>query len=91
MDDLETCRQIRANPATSQTRIIILTAYDSRDRLEESIVAGADDFLGKPVDLTELQVRINSMLKVKDLQDEAERLEAYIKSMHDLRPPAPPQ
>jgi len=85
MDGMETCRQLRERPTTRHIRIIMLTAYDSRDRLEESIVAGADDFLGKPVNLAELQVRVGSMLKVKDMQDEVERLEAYIKSMNDLR------
>jgi DNA-binding response OmpR family regulator len=85
MNGMETCRQLRERPTTRHIRIIMLTAYDSRDRLEESIVAGADDFLGKPVNLAELQVRIGSMLKVKDMQDEVERLEAYIKSMNDLR------
>ena len=85
LDGMETCRRLRAQPATRNVRIIILTAYNQRERLEESIRAGADDFLGKPVDLTELRVRIRSMLKVKDMTDEAERLEAYIQSMKSLR------
>jgi putative two-component system response regulator len=85
LDGLETCRQLRARPATRDIRIIMMTAYDSRDRLEDSIVAGADDFIGKPVNLTELQVRIGSMLKVKDMADEVARLEAYIKSLDQLR------
>jgi DNA-binding response OmpR family regulator len=85
MDGMETCRQLRERPTTRNIRIIMLTAYDSRDRLEESIVAGADDFLGKPVNLAELQVRVRSMIKVKNMADEVERLEAYIKSMDALR------
>jgi DNA-binding response OmpR family regulator len=89
LDGLETCRRLRERPVTQRIRIIMLTAFDTRDRLEESIVAGADDFLGKPVNLAELQVRVQSMLKVRDMQDEVERLEAYIKSMNDLRSQAP--
>lgn len=85
LDGLDTCRELRKRPVTKHCRIIMLTAYDTRDRLEESIVAGADDFLGKPVDLTELQIRVRSMLKVKDMADEVERLEAYIRSMQALR------
>jgi DNA-binding response OmpR family regulator len=85
LDGLDTCKELRKRPVTKNCRIIMLTAFDTRDRLEESIVAGADDFLGKPVDLTELQVRVRSMLKVKDMADEVDRLEAYIKSMQELR------
>jgi DNA-binding response OmpR family regulator len=85
LDGMETCRQLRARTATRNVRVIILTAYDQRERLEESIAAGADDFLGKPIDLTELRVRVRAMLRVKDMSDEVERLEAYIRSMQALR------
>ena len=85
LNGMETCKQLRERPTTSHIRVIILTAYDLRERLEESIVAGADDFLGKPIDVTELRIRVRSMLKVKDMQDEVERLESYINSMKSLR------
>ncbi len=85
LDGMATCRQLRERPTTRNIRIIILTAYDTRDRLEEAIAAGADDFLGKPIDLTELHIRVRSMLKVKDMNDEADRLEAYIQSMKSMR------
>jgi DNA-binding response OmpR family regulator len=85
LNGMETCKRLRERPTTSHIRVIILTAYDTRDRLEESIVTGADDFLGKPIDLTELRIRVRAMLKVKDMQDEVDRLEAYITSMKSLR------
>ena len=85
LDGMETCRRLRERPTTRDIRIIMLTAYDTRDRLDEAIVAGADDFLGKPIDMTELRIRVRSMLKVKDMSDEVERLEAYIRSMKTLR------
>ena len=85
LDGMETCRRLRAQPTTHRPRVIILTAYDMRERLEQAITAGADDFLGKPIDLTELRIRVRSMLKVKDMVDEVDRLEAYIKSMKSLR------
>ncbi len=85
LNGMDTCKRLREQPATRNIRTIILTAYDQRDRLEESIAAGADDFLGKPIDLTELRVRVRAMLRVKDMSDEVERLEAYIRSMQSLR------
>jgi DNA-binding response OmpR family regulator len=85
LDGMETCRRLRERPTTRNIRIIILTAYDTRDRLEETIRAGADDFLGKPIDLTELRIRVRSLLRVKDMADEVDRLEAYITSMRQMR------
>jgi putative two-component system response regulator len=85
LDGIETCKRLRERPTTRAARVIILTAYDTRDRLEESIAAGADDFLGKPINLTELRLRVTSMLKVKDTADAVERLEAYIRSLKELR------
>jgi DNA-binding response OmpR family regulator len=85
LDGMATCRRLRELPATQNIRVIILTAYDMRERLEEAITAGADDFLGKPIDLTELSIRVRSMLTVKSMRDEVERLEAYIQSMKQLR------
>jgi two-component system cell cycle response regulator len=89
LNGMETCKRLRERPTTRNIRVIILTAYDQRERLEESIAAGADDFLGKPIDLTELRIRVRSMLKVRDMQDEVDRLEAYINSMKSLRQEAP--
>lgn len=85
LNGMETCRRLREKDTTSHLRVIMLTGYDTRDRLEESIVTGADDFLGKPVDLTELRIRVRSMLKVKDMSDEVERLESYIHSLKVMR------
>jgi DNA-binding response OmpR family regulator len=85
LNGMETCRRLRERPTTRNIRVIFLTAYDTRDRLEEAIIAGADDFLGKPVDITELLIRVRAMLKVKNLSDEVERLETYVKTMNDQR------
>jgi CheY-like chemotaxis protein len=85
LDGIEACKKIRATESLAPTRIIILTAYNTRDRLEESIAAGADDFLGKPIDSLELKVRVRSILKVKDISDQVERLLAYVQSMNKER------
>jgi CheY-like chemotaxis protein len=85
LNGMEACVQLRERPTTRNIRIIILTAYDTQSRLEESIVSGADDFLGKPINQVELRVRVASMLKVKDIPGDVERLEAYIKHMREMR------
>ena len=55
------------------------TALKERDYKIESIEAGADDFLTKPIDRVELLTRIKSLIRVKHLHDDLE------KSYKDLR------
>jgi two-component system cell cycle response regulator len=85
LDGMQTCARLRANPYTRDIRVIILTAYNSLERMETSIERGADDFLGKPINVVELCVRVRAMLEVKDISDEVERMEQYVRSMKALR------
>lgn len=85
LDGIEVCRQLRADPALHSTRIIVVSGADAKRGLEESIIAGADDFLAKPVDPVELTVRVRSMLRVRRIPDEEKRVEAYIANLQKLR------
>ena len=85
LSGIEVCRQLRADPRTRDTRIIMVSAVDAKRALEESIIAGADDFLAKPVHALELMVRVRSILRVRNILDEEERLEAYVKNLQSMR------
>ena len=85
LSGIEVCRQLRADPRTRDTRIIMVSAVDAKRALEESIIAGADDFLAKPVHALELMVRVRSILRVRNILDEDERLEAYVKNLQSMR------
>jgi two-component system cell cycle response regulator len=52
--------------------IILLTSLDDIDSKRRGLAAGADEFLVKPVDTLELQIRASSMLRIKRLADELE-------------------
>ena len=59
----------------------MLTALtDKQDRIE-GIKVGADDFLSRPVDRTELLARVRSLLKLKQRTDELERAESVLFSL----------
>jgi putative two-component system response regulator len=74
----QACERIKANPDTYLIPVILITALsDKQDRLE-GIRAGADDFLIRPVDRTELLARVRSLLKLKLRTDELERAESVL-------------
>ncbi|HUJ70614.1 MAG TPA: response regulator [Verrucomicrobiae bacterium] len=85
LSGIEVCRRLRADPRTRDIRIIMVSAVDAKRALEESIIAGADDFLAKPVNALELMVRVRSILRVRNIPDEEERLEAYVKNLQSMR------
>lgn len=57
----ELCRRVKADPATRHIPVILMTGIGSEHR-SAALQAGADDFLGKPFTLRDLQVRIHAFL-----------------------------
>lgn len=73
VDGFETARRIRRHPRGREVPILILTCPDTREERIRAMEAGANDFVSKPVDPTELWVRMRALLKLKDSQDELRR------------------
>src|SRR5271170_947939 len=81
LNGFEACKRIKSNPDTYLIPVVLVTALcDRQDRIE-GIRAGADDFLSRPVDRTELLARVRSLLKLKQRTDELERAEAVLFSL----------
>src|SRR5438552_1431442 len=81
LNGFEVCEKIKGDPGTYLIPVILITALsDKQDRLE-GIKAGADDFLSRPVDRTELLARVRSLLKLKHRTDELERAESVLFSL----------
>ena len=64
MDGYEVCRRIRSNPATEFLPVVMITASGSEQRLA-ALEAGADDFVTKPFDKSELLARVASLARIK--------------------------
>ena len=64
LSGFEVCRRIRS---TSDVRIIVLSASDAEADRVRSLELGADDFLTKPLSVTELSARIRAALRRRDL------------------------
>ena len=70
MDGFEVCRRLKANPKTHHLPVLMITALDQASDRVQGLEAGADDFLTKPVDDTQLMARVKSLVRLKSLTDE---------------------
>jgi two-component system cell cycle response regulator len=70
MDGFEVCRRLKADPKTHHLPVLMITALDQPSDRVQGLDAGADDFLSKPVDDTQLMARVKSLVRLKSLTDE---------------------
>jgi PAS domain S-box-containing protein len=64
MDGFEVCRRLRADSQLAEVPILMLTALDNRASRLEGLQAGADDFITKPFDPTELTTRVRTITRL---------------------------
>ncbi len=72
LDGYEVCRRIRARERTAYLPVVMITASGSQERLA-ALEAGADDFVTKPFDQSELLARVASLARLKRYHDTIER------------------
>ncbi|MBN1937535.1 MAG: response regulator transcription factor [Anaerolineae bacterium] len=63
MTGIEVCERLRADPKTATLPIIFLTAKAMLDDKIDGFEAGADDYLTKPFDIQELDLRVRAILR----------------------------
>ena len=78
MSGYEVCQAVRADPRHALLPIVLVTALDPATERAKGLEAGADDFLGKPVNQAELLARVKSLLRIKTLYDEVRRQKAEL-------------
>ena len=77
----EVCKRLRSDPATQDIAVLMITALDQQSDIDRAVEAGTDDFLTKPINKTELLLRIRSVLKSRLNQRKLERALAYIEAV----------
>jgi adenylate cyclase len=77
MDGHEVCRHLRANPATALLPVVMVTASGDQNKVT-ALESGADDFIPKPVNQTELLARVRSLLRIKAYHDTIQRQAAEL-------------
>ena len=73
MDGFELVQHVRSHPRFKDIPVIMVTGMSTRKDRIRAVEVGANDFVAKPFDLTEIRVRIASVLRVKDAHDELKR------------------
>jgi two-component system, cell cycle response regulator DivK len=63
VDGYEATRQLKADPATAQIPVIVLTAHALPEDEQTARRAGANDFATKPVDFNALLEKISALLE----------------------------
>src|SRR5580704_13196217 len=81
LDGFEVCRRIKAAPETRLTPVVLITGLSAVSDRIQGINAGADDFLSKPIDFSELLARTRSLLRLKQYTDELENAEVVLFSL----------
>ena len=81
---LELVRMLRADPATAQVAVLLVSGHAHPDTVVEGLDAGADDFLTKPFTAEELLARVRTHMKMAQarahLSDRVALLQAQIES-----------
>lgn len=81
MSGYEVCAQLKQSAETRQIPVLMVTALNEPGDIEKAVNAGCDDFLTKPVNRLELRTRVRSLLRVRHLASERDRLLAYLEEM----------
>jgi two-component system, cell cycle response regulator len=85
IDGLETCRRLKAHPATARIPVIFMSARGDTEDIVAGFDTGAADYISKPLRLEEVSARVRAQLRQRtstDTQSEqADRLRMIVNSM----------
>lgn len=86
VDGLELCRRIRAEETVLYSCFILVTSLGDKQHALQGMLAGADDYLTKPLDPAELQMRLIAASRIQDLhrklQDRHRSLESANRTLN---------
>ncbi len=81
MDGFLVARAIREIPRFTELPIIMVTALSAKEDRLRAVEVGANDFIAKPIDATELSVRVTSLLRMKHYHDEVKDYQQHLEQM----------
>jgi DNA-binding response OmpR family regulator len=82
----EVCKRLRADVATRDIAVLMITALDQPSDIERAVEAGTDEFLSKPINKNELLLRVRALLRSRQYKRELDRALAYIEAVEQGGP-----
>ena len=64
MNGFEVCRRLRGDPFLGEIPIMMITALDDEESRLRALKAGAEEFISKPFNEVELQVRVQTIMRL---------------------------
>jgi phosphoserine phosphatase RsbU/P len=77
MDGFETLEKIRTNKNLANIIVIMITAKVEKDDVKKAMLLGADDYIKKPIDATELYTKIDIHARLKKSQEQILEYQVY--------------
>jgi cyclic di-GMP phosphodiesterase len=85
MDGFEVARRIRKTRSSDELPIVMVTSLEAREDRVRAYESGINDFINKPVDHTELRLRLKWLLELKSARDALRKSKETLESTVDLR------
>lgn len=89
MDGIEVCRKLRQLPDTQAAHVILVTARRDKEDIVAGLEAGADDYITKPFEPSELRARLQAGARIVELQkhlaDRVRELESALAKVKQLQ------
>jgi len=86
LDGMELIRRFRKNPSNDDVPAVIITSSEEERLRSQALQAGANDFLTKPVDATELAARARTLLRLRKATLEVKTLQAEQSNFANIDP-----
>jgi putative two-component system response regulator len=85
MDGFEVARRIRKSKASDELPIVMVTSLEAREDRLRAYEVGINDFINKPVDHTELRLRLKWLLELKTAQDRLRASKQHLEDTVEMR------
>lgn len=83
MGGLDACIRLKQLPGGNHVPVLMFTAYNEVNKVEQAFQAGASDFINKPINPEELRYRVNRLLYLRTLEMKREADEFKLQSSYE--------
>jgi len=78
MDGFELCQLVRSRCTEQEIYILLMTGSRKKEDVMKVLVAGADDYLIKPFDPTDLKIHLRTAMRILSLQNELREYREHV-------------